>query len=136
MDPSQPSQPPQSAAYTTDGNPAETVPSEDRAAQAQSQQNANAAVTDQRVPSTHSGDPVPSSLGRGVRGAGPGEESKGYTQEDFESQDLEGQQMRAPGEGEVATAVGGKPGASGGEGDFASDLDRYVGGYVSRFSVG
>lgn len=42
------------------------------------------------------------------------------------NKELDGEQMRAPGEGEIATAVDEKPGATGGEHDMASDLDRYV----------
>lgn len=59
-----------------------------------------------------------------MRGAPPGEESKGYTQESFDSQELDAEQMGAPGEGKVESAVSRKPGASGHEQGFETDLDK------------
>ena len=68
---------------------------------------------------------TPTSVARGVRGAGPGEESKGLTEEDVgRHNELDGQQMRAPGEGDIATAVDEKPGATGGQQGLETDLDR------------
>lgn len=84
--------------------------------------------SDQRVPQkqTSSDDEAtPSSLGRGIRGAGPGEEARGKTAEDVgRNQELDAEQMAAPGEGRVAGAVENKSGASGGEQGLESDLDR------------
>ena len=68
---------------------------------------------------------TPSSLGHGVHGAPAGEEARGLTHEDVgRHKELDGEQMRASGEGDVASVVDRKPGATGGEGDLASDLDR------------
>jgi len=62
---------------------------------------------------------------RGVRGAPPGEEAKGETEETMgRHNELDGQQMRASGEGQVADVVDKKPGASGVQESFTSDLDR------------
>lgn len=63
-------------------------------------------------------------MARGVRGAPPGEETKGYTQKDMDSQELDAEQMGAPGEGRVASAVGNPSGAAGSEQGLESDLDR------------
>ena len=71
-------------------------------------------------------DATPSSLGYGVHGAPPGEESRGFSQSQLDrNQELEGEQMRASGEGDVADTVQAKPGAVGSQADFSSDLDRY-----------
>lgn len=86
---------------------------------------------DQRVPTQQSSsadDATPSSLGYGVRGAGPGEEARGLRNEDVgRHKELDADQMAAPGEGSVYDAVAGgsKSGASGEQHDLASDLDRY-----------
>lgn len=67
---------------------------------------------------------VETSRARGVHGAPPGEETRGYTQESLDSQELDAAQMGAPGEGKVASAVDRKPGASGSEQGFETDLDK------------
>jgi len=60
-----------------------------------------------------------------VRGAPPGEEAKGETEETVgRHNEMDGQQMRASGEGQVADVVDKKPGASGEQESFTSDLDR------------
>lgn len=70
---------------------------------------------------------TPSSLGRGIHGAPPGEEAHGGTHESVgRHNELDGEQMRAPGEGDVADIVDKKPGATGEQVDLAADLDRYV----------
>lgn len=133
LDPSGPAQPNLNDAYQTQDNPASKDPTE----QAQSRLNENAAsnpenITDQRVPREQSSsvnDATASSLGYGVRGAPPGEETKGLTQEDVgRNQELDAEQMAAPGEGRVAAAVegqgGGKTGTGGTEPGMESDLDR------------
>ncbi|KAI0165692.1 hypothetical protein GGR57DRAFT_448382 [Xylariaceae sp. FL1272] len=124
MDPSGPAQPPQNAAYKTEGNAATSNPVEQQA----SHQHSHGGTVEERVPSKQSSgiqDATPSSLGRGVHGAPPGEERTGHTLEQFgRHQELEGEQMRAPGEGDVANAVEQKPGASGAQPDLAADLDR------------
>lgn len=65
-------------------------------------------------------------MARGVRGAGQGEDPNSLTsQEQGLSADVEAQQMRAPGEGEIASAVkGSQSGAAGGEPGMETDLDR------------
>ncbi|KAI3316625.1 hypothetical protein HD806DRAFT_517151 [Xylariaceae sp. AK1471] len=124
MDPSGPAQPPVNAAYEAEGNAATSNPSEQRAAQHHS----HGKPVAKRFPESRSSgtqDAVPSSLGRGMHGAPAGEEQFGRTQEEVgRHRELDGDQMRAPGEGDVADAVRRKPGASGSQPDLASDLDR------------
>jgi hypothetical protein len=128
LDPSGDSQPTLSQAYTTPGNPSSKNPSE-------AQQTAfNAADTsspiDKRVPQKQAPESqaTASSLGRGIRGAPAGEEAKGKTEEDVgRHNELDGEQMAAPGEGKVADAVAGRGGdgnVGGEQVDLASDLDR------------
>ena len=148
LEPSGPAQPELNQVYSTPGNPAQTEPAED--AQARSQATANTVGTDTRIPqkqtrlamildpcsgSQSTDGPIssideatPSSLGYGVHGAGPGEEQHGETHESVgRNKELDGDtQMRASGEGDVNEVVGRKPGATGGQSDMASDLDRYV----------
>ena len=53
-----------------------------------------------------SDEATPSASGRGVHGAGPGEEGAGLTdQAQGKSEDVDAEQMAAPGEGDVASAV-------------------------------
>ncbi|CAJ2513940.1 Uu.00g020590.m01.CDS01 [Anthostomella pinea] len=123
MDPSGPAQPPLNAAYKTEGNPVTSNPAEKSAAQHHHQ----GKPVDERLPSQPSDikDATPSSLGRGVRGAPAGEEKFGRSHEDVgRHNELEGEQMRASGEGDVANVVDRKPGATGSQPDLASDLDR------------
>ncbi|KAK6957623.1 hypothetical protein Daesc_000410 [Daldinia eschscholtzii] len=124
MDPSGPAQPPKDTAYETRGNPVTSNPSEQYSAQHHTGGN----PVDERSPSgkpSGINDAVPSSLGYGIHGAPAGEERYGRTQEQVgRSRELEGDQMRAPGEGDVANAVERKSGASGSQPDLASDLDR------------
>lgn len=98
-------------------------------ANAQSAQNGTA--VDKRTSTDQSNgvsDAQPSALGKGVRGAGPGEEAKGLGEEQVgRHKELDGEQMAAPGEGDVYEAVagkGGKSGASGSMQGMESDLDR------------
>ena len=128
MDPSGPSQPSWPAAYETKGNPADSNPAEQRNAE-QKQQQQRSPLTEDRKPGSkqHSStaDALPSSLGQGSRGPLQGEERHGRSDEDVgRHNELDGEQMRAPGEGRVAQAVEDKPGAGPLEPDFASDLDR------------
>jgi hypothetical protein len=126
LDPSEPAQPKLDDAYKTRGNPASKEPAEQ--AEAQRNANDNSGITDQRIPREQSSsvaDATPTSLGYGVRGAPPGEEAKGYTEEDVgRHQELDAAQMGAPGEGKVAEAVEEKAGASGKEQGMEMDLDR------------
>lgn len=86
--------------------------------------------SDQRIPQKQSSsieDATPTSVARGVRGAGPGEEQYGATHEQMgRNQELDAAQMAAPGEGKIHDAVssGSKSGAAGREPGLESDLDR------------
>ncbi|KAI1762069.1 hypothetical protein GGR53DRAFT_468674 [Hypoxylon sp. FL1150] len=132
MDPSGPAQPPKQSAYETQGNPVSSKPSELQQQRQHEHKHAQGGRSvEQRSPadtqsqSSGIGEALPSSLGYGIRGAPAGEERFGRTQEEVgRGQELEGEQMRAPGEGDVASAVERKPGASGEQPDLASDLDR------------
>lgn len=76
-------------------------------------------------PTSSVDEATPSSLGRGIRGAPPGEEVRGETEESVgRNKELDGEQMRAPGEGEVAGVVDQKPGATGEQDDQAADMDK------------
>lgn len=64
-------------------------------------------------------------MARGVRGAGEGEDPNKLTQQEQGNlPDVEAQQMRAPGEGDVADAVQSPGGAGGGQPGLETDLDR------------
>jgi hypothetical protein len=131
QDPKGASQPSLNQAYTTPGNPAQKDPKE----QQETSFNAgdNSASVDQRIPTKQATDAqgdrnAKFEEGAGVHGAPAGEESKGLGEEDVgRHNELDGEQMAAPGEGRVADAVakGGKGQGGGGEQpDLASDLDR------------
>ncbi|TGJ86910.1 hypothetical protein E0Z10_g1910 [Xylaria hypoxylon] len=123
MEPSGAPQPPRNAAYQTEGNAVTLNPSEERAVH-----HGHGHPVAQRGPGNDTSstqDALPSSLGWGVHGAPAGEERLGRTQEEVgRHNELEGDQMRALGEGQVADAVDRKPGATGSQPDLASDLDR------------
>lgn len=141
MDPSGPAQPPKNTAYTTPANPASSTPSEVQQQQRQGAHgNNNPSPTDERMPPSSSrvgggsssiDEATPSSLGYGIHGAPAGEERFGRTAAVVEQEEqgghrgeLDGEQMRASGEGDVASVVRRKPGATGEQPDLASDLDR------------
>lgn len=72
-----------------------------------------------------SDEATPTSVARGVRGAPPGEEAAGGTHESQgRNNELDADQMAAPGEGEIASAVDRSAGAGGSEQGMESDLDR------------
>ncbi|KAL8658734.1 MAG: hypothetical protein Q9226_000805 [Calogaya cf. arnoldii] len=126
MDPSGPSQPPLNTAYDHPGNPASQSEGEKQWSSSTSASiQRSDTTTDKRergdapVPSSHGEGPTPSSLGYGARdSSGDAGASKG---EPVSS--LEGEQMRMPGEGEIASAQGNKHGF-GEQADLASGLDR------------
>ncbi|KAJ2997263.1 hypothetical protein NUW58_g695 [Xylaria curta] len=124
MEPSGTPQPPRKEAYQTEGNAVTLNTSEERATHHHNYGN----LVAERIPGSQSSsiqDAIPSSLGRGVHGVPAGEERFGQTQEEAgRHRELDGDQMRAPGEGRVADVVGRKPGATGFQPDLASDLDR------------
>ncbi|OAL55984.1 hypothetical protein IQ07DRAFT_676208 [Pyrenochaeta sp. DS3sAY3a] len=126
LDPSGPSQPTTSAAYTTSSNPSSKTPAETR----QSHTTDSTPATDTRIPTkqaTHAQGLANAKFeeGKGVHGAPAGEEAKGLTEEQVgRHRELDGEQMAAPGEGRVADAVRGASGGGGEQVDLAADLDR------------
>ncbi|KAI4124315.1 MAG: hypothetical protein LQ338_004856 [Usnochroma carphineum] len=126
MDPSGPSQPTLNAAYDQPSNPASQSDYEQRESTSTSASIQRSAPTVERrergdvpVPSSHEGGPTPSSLGYGARdSSGDAGESMGGP-----VSSLEGEQLRPPGEGDVASAQDSK-GGFGEQADLASDLDR------------
>ncbi|KAL8816670.1 MAG: hypothetical protein Q9223_004360 [Gallowayella weberi] len=126
MDPTGPSQPNLDTAYEHPGNPASHSESEKQSSNSTSASlQRSGPIADKRergdapVPSSHGEGPTPSSLGYGARdSSGDAGESKG---EPVSS--LEGEQMRAPGEGDIRTAQDNKHGF-GEQADLASGLDR------------
>ncbi|KAL5121258.1 hypothetical protein ACEQ8H_000726 [Pleosporales sp. CAS-2024a] len=134
LDPKGPSQPTLTQAYTTPGNPASQTPAEQAQASVHAADNSPAAVAavDQRIPTKQASDAQglanakPPAAGR--HGAPPGEEANGLTEADVgRHKELDGEQMAAAGEGDVAAAVakrGKGQGGGGAEPDLASDLDR------------
>lgn len=126
LDPKGPSQPSLNQAYTTPGNPVSKEPAEH--SQTATNANTNTPQVDKRVPSeqnTSQADATPTSVARGIRGAPPGEEAKGRTEEDVgRHNENDGEQMAAPAESKIADAVENKPGATGGQEGLESDLDR------------
>ncbi|CAK4032241.1 Hypothetical predicted protein [Lecanosticta acicola] len=112
-------------AYETAGNPTDKAPVENTRAQINAQTNDENAVAHRDPSETVSFDQaVPTSMARGIRGAGPGEETKGYTQESLDREELDADQMGAPGEGKVASAVERHPGAGGKQPGLETDLER------------
>ena len=127
INPTGPSQPTQQTSLNQASNPASKTTDEEQ----KSHQPNAAATFDRRtaydVPSTHTGAPQPSGLGAGD--TGPLKErdvSRSDAAHQYsENPDLDGEQMRMAGEGEVSHAV--KSGGGGGhlgEEDLAGDLDR------------
>ncbi|RYO78667.1 hypothetical protein DL766_004890 [Monosporascus sp. MC13-8B] len=123
MDPSGPAQPPSSSAYTSESNPATSNLAEQRAAQ----NHPRGKPTDERLPTSQASgqEPTAAPLGHGVRGVPAGKERFGKTEEQVgRHNELEGDQLRTLNEGDISDAVDRKPGATGSQPDFASDLDR------------
>ncbi|KAL8731103.1 MAG: hypothetical protein Q9166_003631 [cf. Caloplaca sp. 2 TL-2023] len=126
MDPSGPSQPPLNTAYDQPGNPATQSDYEKQKSNSTSSSIQRSDPTfekrergDAPVPSSHGEGPTPSSLGYGARdSSGDAGESMGEP-----VSNLTGEQMRAPGEGEIASAQDDKHGF-GEQADLASGLDR------------
>ena len=129
MDPSAPSQPNQQTGLDQSQNPASKTSAEQT--ESRDPSTTSQPPIDHRrqndVPSTHDDSATSSSLGRGDTGALkqkaiPESDAQNYS----EDSNQEGEQMRAPGEGEVADAVmrgGGKTGAGGEEESLAQNMD-------------
>jgi hypothetical protein len=122
------SQPGLKDAYTTPGNPATTNPSELRSATSQFLSNAQSSDAEPPVSSSHhtQSEGTFSSLGQGVRGGGRDSDWK-TEEEQGRHNELDAEQMAAPGEGRIRDAVVGdasEQGRSGNQVDLASDLER------------
>jgi len=143
LNPTGPSQPNLDDVYKVAGNPADKEPAEKAESSTQSDPNArtmyvhpscspstptNSPPSDHRGPddqNPNTSEATPTSVARGIRGAGPGEETKGLSHEDVgRNRELDAAQMAAPGEGKIASAVEEKPGATGTQPGLESDLDR------------
>lgn len=133
LDPSGPAQPSIDTPYTHPANPAlttseqQTTSSPSTSSDAQSR--SNPSKQDRRLPSNtdDTRTAVPSSLGYGVTpDQASATDAGGDEKYGKEVSNTEGEQMRAPGEGDVADAVrGNKYGGDGGEqGDLAAGLER------------
>lgn len=127
MDPSAPSQPPLDTAYQHPSNPSTKEPQEQYDSQSTSaSQSRTGAKADQRsagdVPSgvpTGQEEATPSSLAKG----GHGERDDPNILGSDPTSSLEGEQMRAPGEGDIARANENVTGF-GEQGDLVADMDR------------
>ncbi|KAI1815830.1 hypothetical protein GGS20DRAFT_541568 [Poronia punctata] len=112
-------QPPVNEAYKAEGNAVTSNPVEQRASHTSSHQQQEDVATRGPSSKTSMEDAIPQPQGRGTHGA-PARQDEGMGK----TGELDGDQMRAPGEGQVADVVERKPGASGSQPDLASDLDR------------
>jgi hypothetical protein len=110
MDPKGPSQPSQQNSYNQPTNPSTQTASE--LTQSHNHFSATAPTTDHRqphdVPSSHHSDATASSLGRGDTGPLKQRDISASDAQNHSKSELEGEQMRASGEGDVASAVTGK----------------------------
>jgi hypothetical protein len=130
LDPEAPSQPTQQSGLNQARNPASKTATEQDASQDSSVQSQ---IVDHRqphdIPQNHGGEPKHGAIGFGERGPLtqkpiPESDAQNYSKGDS---NLEGEQMRAPGEGEVAHAV--KTGGGGGHGEEESltqNIDKKV----------
>lgn len=122
LDPQGPPQPNLDQAYDTPGNPTDQTPEEQSKASTHATTNSGTKTAtrnagDIAVPSTHDQGAQASSLGRGVRDAS-GDRPTGEI-----PNELDGEQMRASGEGEVMQKQFEKSGF-GEQEDLASGLDQ------------
>jgi hypothetical protein len=114
-------QPTKEQGYEASGNNVTKEPAERAASSANDQGDPISTRSQNDVQSK----PQPSALGRGIHGAPAGEEAKGATEESMgRHNELDAEQMAAPGEGKVASAVERKPGATGAEPGLETDLDK------------
>lgn len=107
MDPQGPSQPTQQTAYNQPTNPSTQTTSEK--SQSHDRSGSSGPPIDHRqahdVPSSHTSDATPSSLGRGDTGPLKTIDTSASDTQNYSKSELEGEQMRPPGEGDVASAV-------------------------------
>lgn len=127
MNPSEPSQPTQQTGLNQAYNPADKTSAEQSRAQDPSS-TANAPVerrTQQDIPSQHDEKPQSTSLGYGDTGPLKQMDTSESDKMNYSSSELDGEQMRAPGEGDVARAVQGDGGGGyGTEGSLTADMNR------------
>ncbi|KKY21712.1 hypothetical protein UCRPC4_g03479 [Phaeomoniella chlamydospora] len=126
LDPQGPSQPGANASYNQASNPASKEPAEEAASTQRHSDNVIDRRSEHDVPSTHGEEAKPSSLARGSEGpltekSIPSSDAQNYSTGDS---NLEGEQMRAPGEGDVAFAVEGTHGGAKSEPSFTEDLEQ------------
>ncbi|KAL8714391.1 MAG: hypothetical protein Q9220_001724 [cf. Caloplaca sp. 1 TL-2023] len=125
MDPTGPSQPSLDTAYEHPSNPAQSEYEQKSSESTSASIQRSDPTVEKRergdipVPSSHEQDPTPSSLGYGAR------DSSGDAGDKIGEpvSNVEGEQMRAAGEGDIASAQDKKHGF-GEQADLASDLDR------------
>lgn len=125
LNPSEPAQPPQQSGLNQPGNPASKTTNEAQTAQTSDRAPETDRRTSHDVPSTHEGAAQPSALGAGETGPLKERDISKSDQHPYSKSELDGEQMRAPGEGEVSEAV--KSGGGGGhlgQGDLMDDMDR------------
>jgi hypothetical protein len=107
MDPKGPSQPSQQTGYNQPNNPSTQTTSEQT--QSHDPSTSSAPPIDHRqphdIPSTHTTDATSSSLGRGDTGPLKQKDTSASDAQNYSRSELDGEQMRAPGEGDVADAV-------------------------------
>ncbi|KAI9806697.1 MAG: hypothetical protein M1825_006154 [Sarcosagium campestre] len=121
MSSSQDAQPTLEQVYTTAGNPADQTPAETQAASSGGAQGANDTTVFRRQAHDNVGaEPTPTSLARGTR---RDPQPANGQRDDTPQDELDGEQMRAPGEGDVMRAQFRKTG-QGEEKGLLSDLDR------------
>ena len=123
-----PRQPTQSQAYIAEQNPVSKNPLESDGSQSISGSTGGMAITDRRIPQAQASEneavPTPLAWGKSdASAAGEGRFDATHDQlERHHEHDVE--QMAAPKEGKIASAVADKSGGSGSQMDFAADLDR------------
>ncbi|KAI5369430.1 hypothetical protein Slin15195_G003070 [Septoria linicola] len=122
--PTGPSQPAPQHAYEAAGNPTSKNSVEASRSQVNAKTDEDNAVAHRGPNDGTSTEATPTARGHGVHGAPPGEESRGISQSDMDRQELEADQMAAPGEGKIRAAVQGKAGASGREPGLETDIEK------------
>ena len=127
MDPKEPSQPSQQTGLDQPLNPADKTSAEQTKSADTS--STTGPPVDRRaehdVPSTHEKDATSTSLSYGDTGPLKEKDISESDKQNYASSELDGEQMRAPGEGEVARAV--ERGGGGGhkeESSLTADMDR------------
>ena len=127
MDPQEPLQPSQQTGLNQVSNPAGKTSAEQAISQDRTSTSGHA--VDKRhahdVPSQHSEEPTSTSLGYGDTGPLKEKDISESNKMNYANSELDGEQMRAPGEGEVAEAVRtGGGGGHAGEGSLTANMDQ------------